>query len=251
MQNIFEILEQKLWPPKNYSPAYIKGFDHWFSPENLNRIDKVLETIKKETNGKKCLDIGFGNPIALERELKIFPQCFGLYITLDEVSHKGVSGSIISSGNCYPIPYDAEEFDLVSAYAFLHIIPDIPEFYKEAFRVLKMGGHLYTDGDRNILITKIIRKLRMIQCRTTGNKSMFEHWKGILNIKENFHQEGIDYIKLKKILKEIGFSKVIITPWFSAKPDYQNKVIYRILIKLLSFFNAKFLFTHIQIIAIK
>lgn len=58
-------------------------------------------------------------------------------------------------------------------------------------------------------------------------------------------------LKIFRQLKEIGFSSVIITPWFSSKPEYQNNFFYRILIKLLTLFNIRFLFTHTQIVAIK
>lgn len=251
MLNLLEILAQKKWPPKYYNPAYVKGFDHWYSDRNIRRIDNVLKTISSGSNKIKCLDIGFGNPIVLERELKIFEKCHGLYVTLDEAIQKGVSKSIVSQGNCYQIPYSSNEFDLISAYAFLHIIPDIPEFYKEAYRVLKDGGYLYTDGDRNIIITKIMRKIKMIHYRLVGNRKMFEHWKSILDSKENYHQEGIDYVKSKKALIEIGYRKVIITPWFSAKPMYHEKLGFRVLLNLLCFLNVKFLFTHVQILALK
>jgi ubiquinone/menaquinone biosynthesis C-methylase UbiE len=251
MQSISEILTQKKWPPKNYNSAYVKGFDHWYLPENLNRIDSVLRSIKRRTVGNRCLDIAFGNPFILKREIEIFEQCQGIYITLDEALQQGVSESIITKGNCYQIPFDDEAFDLVSGYALLHIIPDIPLFYKEAYRVLKKGGYLYTDGDKNIFITKMIRKIKMVQYNIFRDRIKFEYWKNILNEKSNFHQEGINYIKLKKTLKKIGFRKVIITPWFSAKPEYNKKITFQLMKKLFTIINLKFLFTHIQILAIK
>ncbi|MDP3445883.1 MAG: class I SAM-dependent methyltransferase [Ignavibacteria bacterium] len=251
MQNITEILAQKKWPPHNYSSAYVRGFDHWFLPDNINRIDKTLKKINEKAEVKKCLDIGFGNPIVLQRELRIFPQCNGLYVTLRIAFEKGINKSILYEGNCYQIPFDPNEFDLVSAYALLHIIPDISEFYKEAYRVLKKGGCLYTDGDRNIFLIKIMRKFKMIQYRLTGNKNKFEYWSKIFITKENFHQEGIDYVQLKIKLLQIGFSNVVITPWFSANPNLDKNIVYHFLKNLLVFFKFNFFSTHIQILAIK
>ena len=251
MQNIKEILSIGKWPPKNYPEAYIKGFSHWYSSENINRIDEVLKTLHKKSDIKLCLDIGFGNPIVLEREIKIFPQCSGLYITLDEALKHAISKSILTKGNCYPIPSDFKQLDLISAYAFLHVIPDIPEFYKEAYRVLKKGGTLYTDGDRNINIVKIIRRMKMMQYRIRRNNNQFEYWRDILNVKANFHQEGIDYKLLKNSLKQIGFSKVIITPWFSFNPDWDNNILFKLVKAMLTLFKVKILSTHIQIVAVK
>jgi len=251
MQNISEIIAQGKWPPKKYDSAYIKGFDHWYLPKNIERIDNVLKNIKIKSTGEDSLDIGFGNPIVLEREQKIFRRCKGLYINLDEAINKGISKSIIIEGNCYQIPFDSDKFDVVSAYALLHIIPDIPEFYKEAYRVLKSGGSLYTDGDRNLFISKIVRRIGMLKCYFSGNKEQFEYWRDLLNVKESYHQEGINYSKLKKVLKQIGFSKVIIVPWFSANPEWDKIIVYKLVTKLLTLLKVKVLSTHIQILAIK
>lgn len=251
MQNIFDILNQKLWPPTQYESAYIEGFKHWYSHENINRIDKTLQTICNNDERSKCLDIGFGNPIVLQRELEIFSCCKGLYITLKKALENGVSASLIHEGNCYQIPFQNEEFDLVSAYAFLHIIPDIPEFYREAFRILRKGGCLYTDGDKNIFLTKIIRRIKMLQFRLLGKKSNFMYWKDLLKEKENFHKEGIDYIELKKILYQIGFKEVLISPWFSSKESLNRNLFFKVTKKLLTYFKINFLFTHIQIVATK
>ena len=251
MQDIKEIISTEKWPPKNYPLAYIQGFAHWYTPQNLNRIDEVLNWIKSNYGINTSLDIAFGNPFLLEREMKIFPQCKGLYITLNEARSKGISESLIAMGNCYQIPYDTEQLDLISAYALLHIIPDIPEFYKEAYRVLRKGGFLYTDGDRNINMVKIVRKFRMIQYRITRNRIQFDYWRDILRKKENFHQEGINDIELKNSLLKIGFSNVIITPWFSFNPDWEKYLVYKSIKKLLILSKIRLFSTHMQIIAIK
>ena len=229
----------------------MNGFAHCYSGENLDRIDKTLKKIHHNSDGKKYLDVGFGNPIVLERALNVFSQCNGLYVTLERVLDKGIPRSILTEGNCYQIPFDSHEFDLVSGYALLHIIPSVREFYQEVFRVLKKGGYLYTDGDRSIHITKLLRMIKMTQYRLTGNKHKFKYWRDILNTKDNFHQEGIDCYELKKILKEIGFRKVVVIPWFSSNPELDGKIIYRVLKRIITTLNLVPLHTHIQILAMK
>ena len=80
---------------------------------------------------------------------------------------------------------------------------------------------------------------------------MQEYWRSIFDENELYHKQGIDYKQLKKLLKNIGFKKVVVTPWFTSKPVYNNNFIYRFIINALSFLRIHFLHTHIQIIAYK
>ena len=249
---ISELLIKKKWPPKDIDD-WIDDRSHWLSSENLDRIDQTIKKIHENTDGKKCLDVGFGNCLVLLRELKIFPSCIGLYITLKKALEKGVSKSILIEGNCYQIPFESEEFDLVSAYGLLHLLPDTRQFFIEAYKVLKKGGYLYTDGDKTIYIVKLIRKIKMTIFHLGGKKykEKYELWCDILNPRDDYHHEGIDYVELERALKEIGFEKVIITPRLSVKPSYYKKLPYRIITKILPLFKFKFCYSHVQILAIK
>ena len=86
-QFISELLENNKWPPKDID-EWIEDRSHWYSIENLSRIDKTIKKIHKNTEGKKCLDVGFGNCLVLLRELQIFPYCTGLYISLKNALEK-------------------------------------------------------------------------------------------------------------------------------------------------------------------
>lgn len=240
------------WPPEKFD-SYIEDRDHWISTKNIEKIDSIIDLVFKKTEGKKCIDIGFGNPLVLLRELKVFPNCIGLYLSLEKAKEKNISESMLIKGNCYQIPFEKEEFDLVSAYALLHLLPDIPAFFREAFRVLKNGGYLYTDNDKSIFTVLFLRKLKMLQYFVQGKKykDKYEHWRNILKAQDDYHQEGIDYIFLEKALKEIGFKKVILNPGFSFNPNHEKKISFRIIKFLFKIFKLKFLHTHIQILAVK
>lgn len=252
IQFVSELLKSNKWPPPDIDD-WIKDRPHWLLPENIERIDNTIKTIFENTEGKKCLDVGFGNCLVLLRELKIFPCCSGLYISLKNALEKGVPESILNKGNCYEIPYKSEEFDLVSAWGLLHLLPDFQPFFSEAFRVLKKGGYLYTDGDKSLYIVKLIRKIKMYLFKFLGKKykDRYELWRDVLNQRDDFHREGIEYIELEKKLKEIGFSKIILKPRFSVKPEYKTNLVYGMLTILLPTFKFKFSYSHIEILAIK
>jgi ubiquinone/menaquinone biosynthesis C-methylase UbiE len=251
-QLVSELIINRKWPPENFR-NYLDDRNHWLLPENLQRIDQTLKMIYKKSKGGKCLDVGFGNSLVLTRELEIFPTCFGLYIDPSKAIEKGIPKSILIKGDCYKMPFEPEEFDLVSAYAFLHVIPNIPQFYLEAYRVLKKGGYLYTDNDKSIYTVKLIRKIRMAQYCLLGKKykDKYKHWREILHQNDTYHSEGVEYFALKRILKEIGFKKVILIPVFSVNPIYKRHLIYRLMKLGFNLFKFRFFHTHIQILAIK
>lgn len=247
-------LTTKKWPPKNID-RYKHDRSHWFSSENLNRIDNIIKMIYENTEGKKCLDVGVGTGLVLLREIKIFPKCIGLYIDIERALEKGIPKSILVEGNCYQMPFESEEFDLVSAYSLLHLLPNIPQFFTEAYKVLKKGGYLYTDGDKSIYNVKLLRKIKMAQYRFAGKKykNKYKYWRDILSHrdKDDYHQVGLDFFELERVLKKIGFEKVILTPRFSVNPIHNKKFTFRIMEKVFHWCKLKSCFTHIQLFAIK
>ena len=83
------------------------------------------------------------------------------------------------------------------------------------------------------------------------HKEKYEQWRDVLNPRNDYHKEGIDYIKLEKELKEIGFSRVILIPRFSVKPEYKTKLFYKIITTILPIIKSKYCYSHIKILAIK
>ena len=241
------------WPPDKYGDAYIQGFEHWYKKDNIDRIDKNLNSIFNRIgeNKSNCLDIGFGNTFLLRRELKVFTECLGLYIAQVPADEVGINSSIISQGDCYDIPSKVETFNLVSAYALLHIIPSIPEFIDEVYRVLKDGGNLYTDGDKNIYLMKTIRVIKMIQYTISWDKKRFLVWKDRFEKQKDYHSEGIDYRQVRGILEKAGFKKVDITFWFSNNDKLDKKLVFKLFKKFVTTFKFNYLYSHVQIIATK
>ena len=231
------------------------GRDHRFSDENIDAIQNIIQMIYKNTQGKKCLDVGTGSGLVLLQELKIFPECIGLDLSIKMALSRGISKDILVEGSCYQMPFDNEEYDLVSAYCMLHHLANIHLFFTEAFRVLKHGGYLYTDADKNIYCVKLERRLRMIQYSLLGRKNddMYKFHRDRLNYcdRDEYHEMGLDFLELERMLKKIGFSKVIITPMFSINPLQTKKLSFRIMKLIYRLFKLKSCFTHIRLIAIK
>jgi ubiquinone/menaquinone biosynthesis C-methylase UbiE len=229
--------------------------NHRFCSQNISSIRSVVQEIYNNTEGKKCLDIGVGSGLVLLRELELFDKCLGLDLSLNMALSKGIPKDLLVEGNCYQLPFKNEEFDLVSACALLHHLADIQKFYLEAFRVLKPGGYLYTDGDKNIFCVKLERRMKMIQYLLSGKKNSneFKYYRDRLIYRDSdeYHSMGLNYNELERKLRSIGFRKVILTPMFSVNPNHTKKLSFRIMKTIHNSFKFKFCFTHIRLIAIK
>ena len=108
MPDVLKLIKDKKWPPTKIPDIYIAGFDHWNCPENIARIDKTLRKFIYKSDRKKCLDVGFGNPILLQREIDLFSEINGLYISMDKALNAGCPNARIIEGNCYQIPFGKE-----------------------------------------------------------------------------------------------------------------------------------------------
>lgn len=235
--------------------GYEEQHSHRFSTENIDRIDNILKVIYENTEGEKCLDVGVGSGLVLLRESQLFSECIGMDLSLKMALEKGIPKSKLVMGDCYHLPFDSEEFDLVSAYSVLHHLTNVKKFYAEAYRVLKKGGYLYSDGDINIHCIRLLRKFKMIQIRFAGKKYRwnYKYWRDRLKHRDidEYHHMGLDFRESKRLLKQIGFEKVIFTPRFSVNPDHTRKLTFRMMKRFHHLFKLKSCFTHIQFLAIK
>jgi ubiquinone/menaquinone biosynthesis C-methylase UbiE len=188
-------------------------------------------------------------------ELKYFESCIGLDLSLEMALSKGISKELLVQGNCYHTPFADDEFHLVSAFALLHHLVNIDDFFKEAFRILKPGGYLYTEGDKNLYCVKTERRLRMFQYTLQGERNTikFKYYRDRLKQRDRFeyHQMGLDFRKLRKLLEKVGFQEIKIIPMFSYNPKHTKKLSFRIMRALYRLLKCKSCFTHISIIAKK
>ena len=107
----------------------------------------------------KVLDCGCGGGANIRRLLKKYPQAIIKGIDYSPVSvekSKKVNEAAVTKGRCdvlcasvAELPFEAERFDAVTAFETIYFWPDLPQCFREVYRVLKPGGTLLICNESN------------------------------------------------------------------------------------------------------
>jgi SAM-dependent methyltransferase len=122
-----------------------------YRPENVSRVTETLRRLADETGGGSLLDLGCGTGFVLQIAQGLFRRVVGVDITpamLERVDRAG--GNIeLWQGSTEELPYADGEFDVCTAYSYLHHLADLRPTLSEAARCLRDGGRFFSDQDPN------------------------------------------------------------------------------------------------------
>lgn len=179
------------------------GFKTWLTCK--------LNKLKELTGGKNLLDLGCGRGFVLETAQDIFPNTYGIDVSLGML--KNVRKFRVLCGDVDFIPVKTETMDVVAAFALLHHLWDYDKLCAEVYRVLKKGGILYIDQDPDAWFTTVFYLPLRLYSYLFGSYQKYKKLKGELS--QDLFQSaevhlygGIDSVSVLKMLKEIGFSSV-------------------------------------------
>jgi ubiquinone/menaquinone biosynthesis C-methylase UbiE len=120
-----------------------------FRAENRAKVRSRLAMLRAEFGGR-LLDVGCGTGFIIDLAADLFDDVRGVDLTpamLSRVQHR--PNVHVYLGDAAQLPFAAERFDVVSAYAFFHHLRDLEPVLKEICRVLRRGGCLYADLEPN------------------------------------------------------------------------------------------------------
>ena len=181
-------------------------------------LDAVLTDIKDLANETgltelTLLDAGAGSGFLSYKAQDYFPNLILLDISPKMLERIDIPDALKLEGDCGEIPLDEDKVDIVGAFATLHHLYNPEKFFKEAHRVLKPGGILYTDHDIEQNFVKKFNPLLKVY------RYFFDHGHGYLKAcpeltEEEYHlteyhgDTGLDGKKLADSLRELGFEVV-------------------------------------------
>ena len=149
------------------------------------------------TPDAKVLDCGCGGGANMKRLLKKCPNGAVTGIDYSSVSvekSKKLNAKTIAEGHCRVLeasvamlPFENEEFDVVTAFETVYFWPDLPQCFQEVYRVLKPGGTFLICNESN------------------GDTDKDEKWTEIIGGMTIYRD-----VELKAVMQEAGFMNIQI-----------------------------------------
>ena len=192
----------------------LKGdYEEFFSCYDALRYSRerhILRALDRiDFNGKKVLEIGFGQGSDSEQIIRRGGQWSGVDLTPESVARMRIRLQIhqlpydeLECASALALPFISESFDVVFSHGVLHHIPDIGTAQREIARVLKSSGRLimmvYARRSLNYqLAIKVIRRIALAACYLSQARPG-----GIVNAHlDNAHKVGLSkYLKMSNFI---------------------------------------------------
>ena len=145
----------------------------------------------------EVLDCGCGGGANIKRLLKLCPEgtVWGIdYSPVSVEKSKRVNEAAVTKGRCdvlrasvTELPFESEQFNAVTAFETVYFWPDLPQCFREVWRVLKSGGTFLICNESN------------------GDTDKDEKWTEIIGGMTIYKD-----IELKSCLEQAGFFDVQI-----------------------------------------
>ena len=149
------------------------------------------------TPDAEVLDCGCGGGANIKRLLKLCPKgtVWGIdYSPVSVEKSKRVNEAAVTKGRCdvlrasvTELPFESEQFNAVTAFETVYFWPDLPQCFREVWRVLKSGGTFLICNESN------------------GDTDKDEKWTEIIGGMTIYKD-----IELKSCLEQAGFFDVQI-----------------------------------------
>ena len=149
------------------------------------------------TPDAEVLDCGCGGGANIKRLLKLCPKgtVWGIdYSPVSVEKSKRVNEAAVTKGRCdvlrasvTELPFESEQFNAVTAFETVYFWPDLPQCFREVWRVLKSGGTFLICNESN------------------GDTDKDEKWTEIIGGMTIYKD-----IELKSCLEQAGFHDVQI-----------------------------------------
>jgi len=205
-----------------------------FRQENIEKVSGKLKAVIDSVKAQKLLDLGCGTGFMINIAKKYVKEITGVDVTqamMDKVDKSGNCTITLINHDTGSVKVEKENFDVVTAYSFLHHLFAVEPTLNTAFNALKKGGKFYADLDPNYYFWEGVNKLnragnydaivkREIEAVTYKDedientfgvkKEVFNNAEFGKNIEGGFKEEDLT----EKLLKA-GFTKVdFFYHWF-------------------------------------
>lgn len=166
------------WEARNYDDKWSISFDERCI---AYARDKFLKVAPERRYGK-VLEVGAGTGFFIinlaQAGLVNQPYATDISPGMVEVCVRnarnvGVKNMVARTADAEALPFEDDTFDLVVGHAFLHHLPDVEAFFREAYRVVKPGGGLVIAGEPTRIgfqITEVVKRMTAWTMKGIGRR---------------------------------------------------------------------------------
>jgi len=178
-------------------------------------LEKIISEMRAQCPGSNATfaDLGAGSGLLSLMAAEHFPKVLAVDISpamLARIKHPKVE---IICAPCEALPLSDSSVDACGLFATLHHVYDPLKALREAHRVLKPGGVLYSDHD---IEESFVRNFRW---PLSLYRALFDHGRDYLRLSQHsrpedyalseFHGEkGVPGVEIERELRELGFSSL-------------------------------------------
>lgn len=236
-----KVIEANIAVHSRLAAEYHRNEPH-FRPENVSRVTDIVRDLIQTTKAQNVLDLGCGTGFMVNIAKPYVGRIVGVDVTqamLDEVDTSGPARVELHRHDTASFPVKAGEFQLVTAYSFLHHLADLEATFATAGKALARGGKFYADLDPNFYFWKEIKRLETtgkfsvalqreinsvcnkddeIKSRFGISQEIFNHAEYGKDFSGGFKEDDV-----RKLLHKAGFASVIFRyHWFLGQADLIN-----------------------------
>lgn len=215
--------------------GHYKATEPHYRPENVRRVRAILADLRQRTGGRRLLDLGCGAGFVIDIARGLFEVvrgvdlCPAMLAQVDTTTPGADVAVLLAPTDATPFADGA--FDVCTAYAVLHHLDALEPTLREAARVLRPGGVLYTDLDPNAQFWQALRalpedgrysppverELRAVRHKDAELAARFGIPPAVLHAAEHLKHDagGFHEDELRRALHAAGFGQVDIRyEWF-------------------------------------
>ena len=241
-----------VYEDEDFVESYERGHPDVYNRLNQQRIGRLIEGLSRKVTRERYLDVGCGSGNLLKFAIQYFEKVYGVDYSTNMLSRSRALTPLLLKGEGADLPFRDDTFDCVSFYSVLHHVYDPKDLLREAFRIVRSGGLVYTDHDPNIYFMRNIWWLVKLY-NFTLRKSLFAG-EGPHRLAEYHHKMGeeLDPPALEQACKTMGFSDVSVhyRPYVLGGKSLPGKFL-NLLLRTAGRFSGKHLNYYFYIVAQK
>jgi len=239
---------------KTYDEIDIHKYEskYSFQKHEQKRIENFINNISRKLRRENAIDFGTGGGNLLKYLMEVFSNSIGADVSLKMALQNGHSPDNLIKCDCNNSPFKNESIDFITAYQLIHHLENPVSFFKEAHRILRKGGILYIDGEKNRKLMQYYVLFNLIRNKLIDSNT--KYWSNYFKPRSDgeYHFGGFYKTDLKTALEKCGFRKVFINYRLSMnKKDIKDFFFQNSISNLIRNLKIDFLYTHLYIVAIK